>query len=154
MSVSEAVIFKEETESYSLEKAKFIALEVATGASLAELHELHPDRIPNPIVVNRWRKRFPAFDVLMGEAEVCAAQKWAWETVKIADDEDLLAAQAGNAIKARQWLAGKLHEAYGAAQKAATTVHVHNNSLALSDEQLLEIAGGAYIEGELSDADT
>jgi fructose-specific component phosphotransferase system IIB-like protein len=83
----------------------------------------------------------------MGEAEVAAAQKFAWEVVGIADDEDRQAAQAGNAIKARQWLAGKLHEKYGAAPVAQQAPVNITNMVTLSDEQLLAIAGSA-IDGE------
>lgn len=147
MSVNEAMIFLSDVDEFTSGVGEFIALEVARGAGVAELHELHPDRVPNPIVVNRWRRKYPAFDVLMGEAEVAAAQKFAWEVVSIADDESRQAAQAGNAMKARQWLAGKLHERYGNAPvQQAAPVNI-TNMVTLTDEQLRAIAGSA-IDGE------
>jgi hypothetical protein len=148
MSVNESMIFLADVQDFSPGVGEFIALEVARGAGLAELHELHPDRVPNPIVVNRWRKRYPAFDVLMGEAELAAAQKLAWEVVELADDEDRQAAQVRNAMDARKWLAGKLSESFGGG-KAGPTVVINNNGARLSDEQLMQIAQGrSLIEGE------
>lgn len=143
MSVSENQIFLQETEDFTPGIGEFIALEVATGAGLAELHEAYPEKVPNPIVVNRWRSRYPGFDVLMGEAEVAAAQKFAWDVVKIADDKNVQAAQANNRIKARQWLAGKLHERYGAG-KPEVSVTLTQPAVQLTRDQLLEIAGSAY----------
>lgn len=129
--------------------AEFIALEVAKGASVSELHEEFEDRVPSPIIVNRWRKQVPQFDLVMREAEECKAQALADQVVRIADDEDRQAAQAANAIKARQWLASKLSEQFTAVPKPTGPQVVINNGLALSDEQLMQIAAGAVpaIEG-------
>lgn len=147
MSVDTNMIFLADAADFDFGKAEFIALEVAMGASVAELHELHSDRIPSPIVVNRWRERYPAFDLLMLEAERAKAEKLADETVRIADDEDRHAAQAANGIKSRQWLAAKLSERFGSTARGGGEVHIHN-TVNLTDEQLLQIAGSAYIEGE------
>jgi len=140
-------MFLADADEFSAGVGEYIALEVARGASVAELHELYPERVPNPIVVNRWRRRYPAFDVLMGEAEVAVAQKMAWEVVSIADDESRISAQARNAMEARKWLAGKLHERYGSNPVINTGPVTIQNMVELSDAALMKIAGGA-IDGD------
>jgi hypothetical protein len=94
---------------YSFNLAEWIAREHACGASLATLHAQHSDRVPNPIIVKRWRREFPAFDLLMIEAEHARADCLVDETLGIADDTSRNAAAAGNAIRARQWLAERLN---------------------------------------------
>lgn len=150
MSVNENMVFFPEAEEFDYGKAEFIAREVALGAGVSELHQDHPDRCPSPIVVNRWRRQIPAFDLLMGEAEQAKAERLADEVITIADNDELLSAQAGNAIKARQWLAGKLHERFGNAPKGESVgPQTVNNILMLSDEQLMAIASqGRTIDGE------
>jgi hypothetical protein len=142
------MVFLADAAEFDFGKAEFIAKEVAMGAGVAELHRLYPERIPSPIIVNRWRKRYPAFDLVMLEAEEAKAEMLADETIKIADDDELQAGQAANGIKARQWMAGKLHERFGSSPKSKEgDVHYHN-TVNLTDEQLMAIAGSAYIEGD------
>jgi hypothetical protein len=141
MSVSENMIFLADVAEFTAGAGEFIALEVALGYGLAELHELYPERVPNPIVVNRWARKYPAFGILMEEAEVAAAQKFAYETVKITDDPDLLPAMAGNRMKSRQWLASKLSKQFGTTPKAEVALTL-NNDVSLTDEQLMAIAAG------------
>lgn len=142
MSLPENVHFLQDVAEFDAGTAEFIALEVATGATVAELHDAYPERVPNPIIVNRWRRQFPAFGLLMQEAEEALAERIAGETVRIADDEERQAAQANNAIKARQWLASKLHDRYEGRKVAGPGVQITINE-SPSDEQLLEIARGA-----------
>lgn len=148
MSVSENMIFLKDVSEFDYGTAEFIALEVAAGAAVSGLHEAYPDRVPSTIVVNRWRKQIPAFDLLMGEAEEAKAELLADQVVSIADDQDLLAAQANNAIKARQWLAGKLHERFGTSPVSKGGAGAVNLSVRLTDEQLMQIASGGVIDGE------
>jgi cell pole-organizing protein PopZ len=147
MSLNEALVILRDVREFNVGSAEFIVLEVASGASVKELHEHHPERVPSPLVVNRWRRDVPAFDAVMREAEEAQAQTLADEVIKIADDEERQAAQAGNAIKARQWLAGKLAEKWGTTPVAQQPAVSITNMVTLSDEQLLAIAGSA-IDGE------
>lgn len=141
------MIFLKDVREFSVEAAEFIALAVARGESIRDLHENCEELVPSPLVVNRWRKQYPAFDAVMREAEEAKAQTLADEVIKIADDEDRQAAQAGNAIKARQWLAGKLAEKWGTAPVAQPAAVNITNMVQLTDDQLKAIAGSA-IDGE------
>jgi len=147
MSVDQRMVFLKDVREFSVEAAEFIALSVARGEAIKDLHEACGGLVPSPLVVNRWRKQYPAFDAVMREAEEAKAQSLADEVIKIADDEELQAAQASNAIKARQWLAGKLAEKWGTAPVAQQGPVNITNFVTLSDEQLLAIAGSA-IDGE------
>ena len=154
LSVNQSLVILRNVREFSRESAEFIALEVARGGSVAELHEHFEDKVPNPIVVNRWRKEIPQFDLLMREAEAAKAEKLADEVVGIADDTERQAAQAGNAIKARQWMAEKLSQdkfgkSVGATSGVVGGVTVNGN-VYLTDEQLMVIAqGGVVGEGAL-----
>jgi len=151
VSVSGALVILKNVREFSEGSAEFIVLEAARGASLAELHECHPELVPNPIVVNRWRRAVPQFDLLMKEAELAAADRMVWETIRIADDAERNAAQAKNAISARQWLAGKLADTFK--QQSLLTVTAGKR---LSDEELMQIASGGLpvIEGESERTET
>lgn len=152
LSVNENMIFLSDVEHFTQPMGEFIALEVAKGAGLAELHELHPDRVPNPIIVNRWARKFPAFGVLMEEAEVAAAQGMAYDTVRIADGEKhsgKTAAEVSNMVKARQWLASKMADKYSNTPPKESGVTI-NGDVVLTDAQLMAIASGGLtaLEGE------
>ena len=147
MSVNQRMILLKDVREFSVEAAEFIALAVARGESIRDLHENCEDLVPSPLVVNRWRKQYPAFDAVMREAEEAKAQTLADEIIKIADDEERQAAQAGNSIKARQWLAGKLAEKWGTAPVAQPAAVNITNMVQLTDDQLKAIAGSA-IDGE------
>ena len=154
MSVNEAVIFLADASEFSHATGEFIAKAVAQGDSVSDLHAAY-DHVPSPIIVNRWRRRVPAFDLLMKEAEQAKAELLADGIIKIADNKELMPGQQNNAIKARQWLASKLHERYGSGEKTDGPRDV-NLSLQLTDEQLMAIASGGLtapdvIEGELAD---
>ena len=142
MSINEPMVLLRDVREFSVGSAEFIALEVAKGASVKELHECHEDLVPSPIVVNRWRKNVPAFDMLMREAEECKAQSLADEVIGISDDVTLLAAQAGNAIKSRQWLSGQLSDQYRQGKTGVGSGVVINQNLRLTDTQLMQIASG------------
>jgi hypothetical protein len=149
MSVNEAPLLLRDVRRFTPEAGEFIALEVAMGASVKELHEAHEDLVPSPLIVNRWRKDFPAFDLVMQEAELAKAQGLADEVISIAADEERQAAISGNMIKARQWLAGKLSEQFDSGVKVPGGGGVTiNANVRLTDEQLMAIAGNAYLEGD------
>ena len=120
------------------------------GASVKELHDCHEEMVPSPLVVNRWRKNVPAFDLVMREAEEAKAQGLADEVIGIAADEERQAAISGNMIKSRQWLAGQLSEGFRKESQGGVKVDMN---VRLTDEQLMAIAAGAFkpdaIEGEV-----
>lgn len=156
-----------DVRQYDVNMARWIAQEHARGDSLQQLHDAHPDDVPEPLVVARWRREFPAFDLMMQHAERARAAVLAEETITSADDVSLTAAQANNRIKARQWLASKLDPARfgkGAAgrpaaappQDSGTRKHEPNFSQ-YSDDDLAEIirAGlkATSIEGQATEAE-
>jgi hypothetical protein len=147
MSINEAMVILRDVREFSVGAAEFIALEVASGASVKELHEHHEDLVPSPLVVNRWRKQYPAFDLVMKEAEQAKAETLADEVIEIAKNEDRQAAISGNMIKARQWLAGKLSEDFESKKGGSVVI---NQNVRLSDDQLMAIAAGGVpaLEGE------
>lgn len=151
MSVNEAMVLLKDVREFSVGAAEFIALEVASGASVKELHENHEEMVPSPLVVNRWRRNVPAFDLLMQEAEQAKAQGLADEVISIAGDEKRQAAVSGNMIKSRQWLSGQLSEQFRNGPSGGGTVKVDVN-VRLTDDQLMQIASekfnGTIIEGE------
>jgi len=151
MSINGAMVILRDVKEFTLETAEFIALEVAMGASVKELHDCHEEMVPSPLVVNRWRKNVPAFDLVMREAEEAKAQGLADEVIGIAADEGRQAAISGNMIKSRQWLAGQLSEGFrNGPQGGAGSVKVDMN-VRLTDEQLMAIAAGKFNAGEAID---
>lgn len=156
MAINEALVIFRDVKEISQGAVEFIVLEVAKGASVRDLHECHEDLVPNPIVVNRWRRAYPAFDMLMKEAEEAAAQGMAHEVIGIADDPELQAAQARNAMEARKWLAGTLDGKYGSGGGGGGGSGggvVINQSVRLTDAQLMAIAAGKMDAIEV-DSDT
>ena len=150
MVVNEALVVLQDVAEINREAVELIVLEVSKGTSVRELHECYEDVVPNPIVVNRWRRQYPAFDLLMQEAETAAAESLAFEILKIADDEDRQSAQARNAIDARKWLAGIMDKRFssGGGAKAGNSITI-NAGEHISDEKLMEIAAGALAAGSL-----
>ena len=147
-------------KAYDFGRAEWIAGEYATGATLRELSNLHPDVVPSPLVVSRWRKQYPAFDLLMKEASETRAQVLADETIAIADDRQHNAAQTANSIRARQWLAARLdRDRYGDAKQVTLTQGASNDGLATyTDAELQAIIAGALressVEGEATRVET
>jgi hypothetical protein len=140
MSVNEPMIFLPDGPELTSDVAEFIALEVAKGHGLGYLHDCYPDRVPNPMVVKRWVKNNMQFQLLMAEAEDVRAERLADESVTIADDAGILAADKAQRIKARQWLAGKLNDRYGSAPARDGKDSVGMVGIILTDEQLYAIA--------------
>lgn len=139
---------------YTEEKGRFIAGEYSRGSdSLLQLHEAHPDRIPSPYYVSKWRRQFPTFDLLMQEAERAKAEYLAFEQLQIADEDDGRPASATrNRLQVRQWLASRLDkDKYGtvssvSVQHSGAVEHKHAHQL--TDDQLKQIAARGVIEGE------
>jgi len=138
---------------YQFPLAEWIAFEHARGDSLAKLHEHHPEKVPSPIVIKRWRRDYPAFDLLMNEAEQARAAALADETLIFADNPELHAGQAGNSIKARQWLAARLdRDRWG---QHVTTAHTgtmsadHGAMAEYSDADLQAIIAAGLRAGSL-----
>ncbi len=148
----------EDPRAYDFQSASWIAQEHATGATLLALHESHPDAVPAPMIVQRWRREFPAFDVLMAEAEHARADVLVDATLGIADSDKRTAGAARNSIQARQWMAGKLNQdRYGSKKHVeATITHEgtvkHESMSVYSDADLQAIIRGGQrqeaLEGE------
>lgn len=149
---------------YTFDHASWIAQEHATGTSLQQLHEAHPDEVPSPAIIRRWRREFPAFDLVMVEAEETRADVLADATITVADDKTITAAQARNRIQSRQWLASRLNRAkYGSTPKTVIPLNPDSGKplrkmATYSDEDLQEIISAGLkatsIEGEVNEQAT
>ena len=93
---------------YDFNTAAWIAQEYALGDGLLLLHNSHPEIVPSPVVVKRWRREFPAFDILMVEAEHARAEVYVDQTLVIADSDARTAGAARNSIQSRQWAAARM----------------------------------------------
>lgn len=138
---------------YDHQRAMWIAEQYAEGdISLRELAKLHPDRVPGPFWLHRWRRDYPDFDLAMQDAERVRAQNLADDLLDVAADSSQVAAANRNRMLARQWLAERYdRDRYG---NAARVDHKHSGSVAvavhaLSDAQLAAIAsqGRPALEG-------
>jgi hypothetical protein len=139
---------------YSFPLAEWIAFEHAGGDSLAMLQRAHPEKVPSALVIKRWRRDYPAFNLMMVEAEHARAEVLADETISISDNPDIKAGRIGHQVRARQWLASKLHTAKYGNQQAITTTHKgeDSNEAVYSDDELQAIIRAGMkansIEGE------
>lgn len=133
---------------YTPERGEHVAMRYASGepgTTLAALHRADPDAVPEPLVVRRWRRAWPAFDALMVEAEQARAAAMMEATLDIADG-DRLAASAKNAIAARWRMAealdpstfGQRRILAGDAMSPLRIGAAHE----LTDAELLAIASG------------
>lgn len=131
----------------------------SAAGGLWELRALAPDRIPPPAIVRAWCRQFPAFGLLMKEAEKIRAEQFAEQSVVIADTMPMNTPPARVAlmVSARQHLAGKLDPArYG--KEGATNGHLpalsgdQPTAIDMDDNTLLRIAAGAL--GEQADGGT
>jgi hypothetical protein len=95
---------------YSVALGEAIAREYEECGSggLWELRQLAPDRIPPAGIVRAWCKQFPAFGLLMRQAEQVRAEKLMEETLVIADNDTASPAKVALRIKVRQDMAAKL----------------------------------------------
>ena len=130
-------------ETYTREKADFIADEFSRGVPVGQLCREYPDFLPGPMIVKRWRASYPAFDMLMKEAGEVRAEELIESTRETARDPDLQAAQARNIIAVDEKLAGYLdRKTYGSggaqsvAQVGSVPVYL------MSDDELLALASG------------
>jgi hypothetical protein len=98
---------------YSVALGEAIAREYEECGSggLWELRQLAPDRIPPAGIVRAWCKQFPAFGLLMRQAEQVRAEKLMEETLVIADNDTASPAKVALRIKVRQDMAAKLDRA-------------------------------------------
>jgi hypothetical protein len=109
------------------------------------LHALCPDRIPPPAIVIAWKRQFPAFGLLMREADKVRAERLVEQTIVIADTGQGPAPRIALQIAARQYMAEKLDgPRYGKSGQAPGAAVLPSNAqpLALdcSDETLAAIA--------------
>lgn len=93
----------------------------STSGGLWELRALAPERIPPPAVVRAWCRQFPAFGLLMREADRLRAEQMMEQTLVIADTGVGQAPRLALQIATRQHLAGKLDGArYGKGEGAGS----------------------------------
>ncbi len=150
----------QDPRAYDFQSALWIAQEHATGAALLVLHECHPDTVPAPMIIARWRREFPAFNLLMIEAEHARADVMVDDTLTIADSDKRTAGAARNSIQARQWAAAKLNQdRYGQKRTVdATITHdgtvKHESMSVYSDEDLQAIIRAGMRESALEGEST
>jgi hypothetical protein len=123
----------QDPRAYDFQAASWIAQEHATGSTLLELHQSHPDTVPTPMTVKRWRREFPAFDLLMVEAEHARADVLVDTTINIADGkgehENRTAGAARNSIQVRQWIAARLNQSRYGQKSAIDSTHNHSGTV-------------------------
>jgi hypothetical protein len=132
---------------YSEALGEAIAREYAEidSGGLWELHHLSPDTIPPPAIIIAWKRQFPAFGLLMREADKVRAELLIEQTVVIADTGVGAPPRIALQIAARQYMAEKLDTArYGKSGAAPGTPLLPSNAqpvaLECSDETLAAIA--------------
>lgn len=140
---------------YSTPLGEMIAdLYVDEPGGLWGIHAAMPERIPPPAIVRAWCKQFPAFGLLMREAEKLRAEKLMEETVVLADTSTASPARLALMISTRHAYAGKLDAARygkgdtphdGPAQLGAA--QVQPTAPQLTDDQLASIAASAVESG-------
>jgi len=138
--------------AFNWERAEALALRFASGepeTSLSGLHQADPEAYPSPVIVRRWRSVWPAFDALMRECEVARAAALMDATLGIADDVNVPAANAKNAIAVRWRMAESLApEIFGTRRgsDAPGSMGDARRTLALlTDAELIAIARGAIV---------
>ena len=144
---------------YDFQAASWIAQEHAQGDTLLQLHQAHPETVPAPMTVKRWRREFPAFDLLMLEAEHARADVLVDSTLAIADCDDRTAGAARNSIQARQWIASRLNQSRYGQKTAVDSTHSHSGTVihesmsVYSDDDLQQIIRAGMkaeaLEGEV-----
>lgn len=141
---------RREPVHYSAELGEWIAERVAEGASLLDLRDAYPDRMPTPLQCRRWRDTWPGFDTAMRDAERARAEWLAEDSVRVSDAPGD-AARCKVRADARRWMAERLdRDRYG-----QRVDHHHSGQVdvvhELSDAQLAAIAtggGGRVVDGE------
>lgn len=150
MSIDSAPMPPLDVRAYDATRAEWIALRYASGepgTSLRALHLADPAAVPEPLIIARWRKTWPAFAAVMVEADEARAAAMMDETVEIADDSSKLAANAKNGIAARWRMAealapGMFGQRRILAGDANAPLRIGQAS-ELSDADLMAIARGA-----------
>lgn len=115
------------------------------------LHYAMPHRIPPPAIVRAWCRQWPAFGLLMREAERLRAERLMEETIVIADTDPGAPPRVALRIAVRQEMAGKLDAARYGKQGGMPALNAPGPSdaqpvaLDVSDETLaaLALAGAA-----------
>lgn len=147
MSDLASILVPADPREYTHERAAWIAEQYSEGdCSLLELYRAHPHLVPSPFQIHRWRAQYPAFDLLMCEAERVRAGNLAESTLAVARDPTTTAAIARTRISAAQWLASRLdRERYG---NQTTVNQRHSGSVLvdvprMTDDELATIAAQA-----------
>lgn len=128
----------------------------AQAGGLWGLHYALPDRVPPPGIVKAWMRQFPAFGLLMREAEKLRAERLIEEAVIIADTAAGQPARIAVRVAVRQYLAERLDRArWGAAGAggnppalgAPGAAGAQPVALDVSDDQLAALALAAVGDG-------
>jgi hypothetical protein len=119
----------QDPREYDFQAASWIAQEHAQGDTLLQLHQAHPETVPAPMTIKRWRREFPAFDLLMIEAEHARADVLVDKTIDIADCDDRTAGAARNSIQARQWIASRLNQSRYGQKSTVDGTHIHSGTV-------------------------
>jgi hypothetical protein len=121
------------------------------------LHHAMPEYVPPPTIVRAWCKQFPAFGLLLREAERLRAERLMEETLVIADNDPAPPPRVALKIAARQHYAERLDRArYGTSADASRLappagagllgVEEQPTAVELDDAQLMALAA-AGVEG-------
>lgn len=145
----------EYTEERGIELARAYAGEARDEdgrlMSLSRLHAADAGWFPPPWVIINWRETIPRFRLLMEQAERTRAFVLMEECIEIADDTKRLAAQARNAMDARQRMAEAIDRRRfgkgGEAGEGSVEQGTPDAIAGVSDAQLLEVAKGGLVGG-------
>lgn len=97
-------------------------LYVETDGGLWGVCAANPDEIPPPTVLSAWKRQYPAFGLMMREAEKVRAERLLEQTIVIADNEQGSPPRLALRIATRQHLAERLDRArFGSGAASATT---------------------------------
>lgn len=97
-------------------------LYVETDGGLWGVCAANPDEIPPPTVLSAWKRQYPAFGLMMREAEKVRAERLLEQTIVIADTEAGSPPRLALRIATRQHLAERLDRArFGNGAGAGTT---------------------------------
>lgn len=135
-------------------------LYVETDGGLWGVVAANPDEIPPPTVLHAWKRQYPAFGLMMREAEKVRAERLLEQTIVIADTEQGSPPRLALRIATRQHLAERLDRArFGSGAGAGTPPALLPHeaqpvACELTDDMLaaLAMAGAGDVPGGASGA--
>lgn len=135
-------------------------LYVETDGGLWGVCAANPDEIPPPTVLSAWKRQYPAFGLMMREAEKVRAERLMEQTIVIADTEAGSPARLSLRIDTRTRMAERLDRArFGSGAGSGTTPallahEAQPTACELTDDMLaaLAMAGTSDVSGGASGA--